>query len=48
MTAAVDYNTTRAAALWVQSQLPPPFRTLDPRTQAFACYNPCHGPAALP
>ena len=36
MTAAVDYNTSRAATLWVQSQLPPPFRTLDPRTQAFA------------
>ena len=33
---AVAYNTTRAGALWVQAQLPPPFCTLNVTTPAFA------------
>lgn len=33
---AVAYNTTRAGALWVQAQLPPPFATLNVTTPAFA------------
>jgi hypothetical protein len=34
--ARIAYNTSRAGALWVQAQLPPPFATLHVATPAFA------------